>query len=67
MSAQDGHGTGNYADLDYTGIHSDISVYQFEGEYYWILIGEGFFDNGPSHPIGPFSTSAEAYHNTQGF
>lgn len=52
---------GNYSDLDYSGMHADISVYQYEGEYYWISLDDN------SDPIGPFDTSADAYHDAQGF
>lgn len=89
--SQDGHGNGNYADLDYSGIHEftdynedqwgsfevfkgsdycdtsnpdDPNYLEPEGWYWWTCYLGCLPD---SDPIGPFSTSAEAYRNAQGF
>lgn len=56
--------TGNYADLDYSGIHQTdtgfkFEIYQFRSAWYYADY------NGD--PIGPFATSADAYHDAQGF
>lgn len=59
--------SGNFADLDYSGIHTfddpdlDFNVYQYQGEWFYIWLEHG---NGP---IGPFATSADAYHDAQGY
>lgn len=57
--------TGNYADLDYSGKHRTITgfifdVYIYHGEWYYAECYAG-------DPIGPFATSADAYHDAQGF
>ena len=91
MITQDGHSNGNYADLDYTGMHEftncdneafgSFEVFQGkdycdennelgDGEinpysFYWWACFAGCLPDGD--PIGPFTTSAEAYHDAQGF
>lgn len=85
---------GNYADLDYSGIHQFVEeAGDIEGECYGsfeVFIGRKYYDKinaiideidldawywwscfpgclPDSDPIGPFGTSADAYHNAQGY
>lgn len=69
MSENNDHAIpGNYADLDYTGDH-----HRENGDLIWVYKAvDGFYWNDlhnceHSDPVGPFSTSAEAYHDAQGF
>lgn len=65
---------GNYADLDYSGEYEyrdcedlpggTFEVLKIDGKWYWT---SWEVDNDNNDCVGPFDTSAEAYHDAQGF